>query len=124
MKTTVIVLIVVLVAAGLYYLTANRTQSPNVEQNVQNVQNVQTRVDISNFAFSPASLTVAKGSTVVWTNNDSAPHNITFDNSGIPASPTMQPGGATYSYTFTSAGTYAYHCSIHPNMLGQVVVTE
>ena len=75
---------------------------------------------IKNFAFSPAQITVNKGDTVVWTNNDTAPHTVTGDNGG-PDSPTLQ-NGATYSYTFNTAGTFPYYCSIHPMMKGIVTV--
>jgi plastocyanin len=76
-------------------------------------------VTIVNFAFSPAAVTVPAGTTLTWTNNDSAPHDI----SGGPLhSPTLSRG-QTWSYTFSKAGTYGYICSIHPNMTGSVTVT-
>ena len=79
---------------------------------------------IQNFAFSPATLTVPSGTTVTWTNNDSPTHTITSD-AGDPvdfSSGSLAPG-ASYQFTFTTPGTYAYHCSIHPSMKGTVVVT-
>lgn len=79
-------------------------------------------VSISNFAFSPANLTVKQGTTVTWTNNDSTGHTITGNNGG-PASGTVQPG-QTYSYTFSTIGTFNYHCSIHSYMTGIVTVTQ
>lgn len=78
-------------------------------------------VNIDNFAFAPASLTVAAGTTVTWTNHDEDPHNIVAEN-GQFRSPTMSSGG-TYSYKFVSPGTFAYVCGIHPFMHGTVVVT-
>ena len=78
-----------------------------------------TAVTIQNFAFSPATATVAVGSTVTWTNDDSTAHTVTFDagpNCGQLSS------GATTTATFSAAGSYAYHCSIHPSMKGTVVV--
>ena len=77
-------------------------------------------VTISNFAFSPASLTVAVGTTVTWTNMDTTTHTVT-SNTGAFDSGNFAPN-ATYSHTFTSAGTYAYHCTIHPSMLGTIIV--
>ena len=76
-------------------------------------------VSIANFAFNPASATASVGSTVTWTNNDSTAHTVTFD-----AGPDCGnvAGGATKSATFTSTGSFAYHCTIHPNMKGTVVV--
>jgi plastocyanin len=78
-------------------------------------------VSITNFAFSPAAITVTVGSTVVWTNNDSVQHDITFDGGGIVSSVLNQ--NDTFSHTFPTAGTYHYICSIHPFMHGTVIVT-
>jgi plastocyanin len=78
-------------------------------------------VAIKNFAFSPASLTVSVGTTVTWTNQDSDAHTVT-GKAGTPDSPTLNTGD-TFKYTFTKAGTYSYLCTIHPFMLGTVVVT-
>ena len=76
-------------------------------------------VAIRDFAFAPGTVTVAPGSTVTWTNGDGAAHTVTFDDgtgSGKLAS------GATFSRTFDAPGTYAYVCSIHSSMKGEVVV--
>jgi plastocyanin/predicted lipoprotein with Yx(FWY)xxD motif len=76
---------------------------------------------IANFAFAPVDITVTVGETVTWTNADSPSHTVTaddgsFDSGGIAP-------GATFSQSFTKAGTYAYHCTIHPSMTGTVTVT-
>lgn len=76
-------------------------------------------VEISGFAFSPAEITVAKGTTVTWTNRDSVAHTVTsgtFDSGSIAS-------GASYSRTFADAGAYDYHCGIHPSMTGKITVT-
>lgn len=78
-------------------------------------------VTIANFAFSPATLTIQKGETVTWTNQDSAPHTITSDSGSELASGTLNKG-SSYAHTFNEAGTYSYHCSIHPMMKGTIVV--
>jgi amicyanin len=79
-------------------------------------------VDIKNYAFSPASLTVSVGDTVTWTNEDTAPHTVTVsDGPEKFASPTLQQG-QTFSYTFTKAGTYSYYCAVHPDMKASVTV--
>jgi len=81
-------------------------------------------VVISNFSFSPASITVKKGTTVTWTNKDSTAHTVTEnDGKDGPKSTTLNPG-QNYSFTFNAAGSFAYICSIHPNMTGTVTVTE
>ncbi len=76
-------------------------------------------VTIKNFAFSPASVEIAVGETVTWTNEDSATHTVTGDD-GIDSGSLAQ--GKTFTHTFASAGTFSYHCSIHPNMNGTVTV--
>jgi plastocyanin len=78
-------------------------------------------VDIDNFAFAPATLTVHAGSTVTWTNKDEEPHTVVA-NDGSFHSPGMG-SQATFSYTFAKAGTFDYVCSIHPYMHATVVVT-
>src|SRR6202035_724619 len=78
-------------------------------------------VSIKNFAFLPASLTVAAGTTVTWTNNDKTAHTST-SNTGLWDSKHIAPG-KSFSHTFAAAGTFPYHCAIHPGMKGTIVVT-
>lgn len=80
-------------------------------------------INIKNMAFTPPQITVAKGGTVTWTNNDSIAHTVVDDlsNVGGPASGDIQPG-STYSFTFNKTGSFQYHCSIHPSMRGTIVV--
>lgn len=77
-------------------------------------------VEMKDFAFNPAQIEIAVGTTVTWTNNDTVAHTATatggeFD-SGI-----LDPG-SSFSHTFAKAGTYDYACLIHPKMKGTVVV--
>ena len=78
--------------------------------------------DTSDKGFTPNTITVVLGvnSTIVWTNNDGSPHTVT-SNGGIFDSGNMAPG-QSFTYTFTSTGTFAYHCTYHPWMTGTVVV--
>jgi amicyanin len=78
-------------------------------------------VSIRGFAFGPQVVTIARGTTVHWTNQDSEAHTVTSD-TGAFNSPVMQPKD-TFSFTFTKPGTYSYHCTIHPFMTGKVVVS-
>jgi amicyanin len=79
-------------------------------------------VNITNFAFVPATLTVPVGATVTWTNHDEEPHTIAAGD-GSFHSPGMGTN-ATYSFSFANPGTFDYICSIHPFMHGTVVVTK
>ena len=77
-------------------------------------------VNAGDFFFSPASVTIAVGDTVTWHNSGQAPHNATGNN-GSFSTGTINPGGSA-SHTFSSAGTFSYICTIHPNMKGTVRV--
>ncbi|MFE7274912.1 plastocyanin/azurin family copper-binding protein [Streptomyces sp. NPDC057623] len=80
------------------------------------------RVAMSGYAFSPATLTVTAGSTVTWTNQDTAPHDVkTTSGPAAIHSPMLNKGGS-WSFTFTTPGTYAYYCTVHPNMTARIVV--
>jgi len=78
------------------------------------------KVDISNFSFNPGTLTVKVGDTVTWTNNDSATHTVTANDNSFDSA--NLASGASFSHTFSKAGTYPYRCTIHPNMTGTIVV--
>jgi plastocyanin len=77
-------------------------------------------VSIQNFAF-PATINVNVGDSVTWTNQDSAAHTVTSDTAGVFGSGQLAQG-QSFSHTFTQAGTFTYHCAIHPTMTGSVVV--
>jgi len=79
-------------------------------------------VTIQNFAFNPPALTVKVGTEVTWTNQDSTAHTVTFDTGGATSDNLAQ--SATYKQTFSTAGTFAYHCKIHSTMTGTVTVTQ
>src|SRR5918994_4917716 len=75
-------------------------------------------VDIVDFAFSPAILTISAGDTVTWTNRDAVAHTATGD--GFDSGDLAQ--GGSYSVTFAAPGTYDYLCTPHPTMTGRIVV--
>ncbi len=75
-------------------------------------------VSMQNFAFSPSDITVAVGGTVTFTNNDSTAHDVA---GGSWDSGSLAPG-ATFSQTFTAAGTVPIRCTIHPSMTGTITV--
>ena len=78
------------------------------------------QVNVDNFTFGPQTLTVPVNGTVTWVNKDDVPHVIASDD-GIFKSKALDTDDK-YSYTFTKAGTYAYYCSVHPKMVGKIVV--
>ncbi|HEY6250369.1 MAG TPA: cupredoxin family copper-binding protein [Candidatus Angelobacter sp.] len=80
----------------------------------------QVEVKIDNFSFAPGTITIAAGTTVRWTNHDDIPHNVVSTDKSFKSK--VLDTDETFSYTFTTAGTYDYFCSIHPKMTGKVVV--
>ncbi len=78
-------------------------------------------VKIDNFTFGPASVTVAAGTTVTWTNRDDVPHTVVSDDKTTFRSKALDTD-EQFSYTFSKLGTYHYFCSVHPKMTGEVVV--
>ena len=77
-----------------------------------------------NFAFNPTSLTIAAGTTVVWKNTTSIAHTVTSDDQKTFNSGDSTPvsSGTTFSFTFKTAGTFAYHCDFHPYMKATIIV--
>ncbi|TLN18856.1 hypothetical protein FDZ74_06555, partial [bacterium] len=78
------------------------------------------QISIANFAFSPADIKVHVGTTITWTNSDSAPHTVSATD-GSFESGTLNQGG-TFSYTFSKEGDYAYFCANHASMKAMVSV--
>lgn len=75
---------------------------------------------LTNTAYAPNPISIAAGDTITWTNNDAEAHTSTGTD-GSWDSGTIAPG-ARFSRTFPSAGTFSYHCTIHPGMVGTVTV--
>jgi len=75
---------------------------------------------LGNRAFVPGDLSITVGTTVTWMNTDSTSHTSTSDGPGWNSG-TIAPG-RQFSFAFQTAGTFPYHCTIHPGMVGTVVV--
>jgi len=80
-----------------------------------------TEVTIANLSFDPRTVTIDVGDAVTWSNDDSTAHNATADDGSNCCTQNIA-AGESMSITFLVAGTYAYHCTIHPQMTGTVVV--
>ncbi len=116
-KTIIAVVAVLIIAGGaLYYYGGYNYGTPNVSE-TPNPQG-QNQISIKNFVFSPAELNINAGETVVWVNNDSVSHDI----SGSGFKSPLMSNGQSYSFTFSTAGTFDYICSIHPSMKGKIIV--
>jgi plastocyanin len=82
-------------------------------------------VTIQNFSFNPQVITVKVGTTITWTDKDGAQHTVTSDSgpTSFNSGP-LTPSGGTFKFTFSQAGTYSYHCMIHPSMTATVIVVS
>ncbi len=101
-------------------LTGCYSQTPPATSNSTDAINAasEVSVEISGFAFTPSTLTIAKGTTVTWTQKDAAPHTVTssaFDSGTLNA-------GQTYSRTFDEIGSFDYRCNFHQSMTGKIIV--
>jgi plastocyanin len=117
------VLVSVLVVAG----TAAVIAAPERSASQEKVASGVTHVFIRNGEYSPSSIEVILGTAVTWTNQDNVPHGVVFSPVLISSQDIWQSGplyrGESFTYTFTSRGTFSYRCSEHPEMLGIVIVT-
>ena len=84
------------------------------------VPTAAARVEIKDYEYFPATLTVPAGTTVTWTSHDDDPHTVTSSEK-VFASPGLD-ADETFSYTFTTPGAYTYHCTLHPQMTGTIIV--
>jgi plastocyanin len=87
----------------------------NTDNNVPGVR----EVNMSNTSFLPSQVTITAGTTVKWTNGSSMPHTVTSSSGLFNQHLNV---GETFSYTFTTAGSYSYTCTLHPGMDGVVTV--
>ncbi len=108
----------VLKVAGGFITTEKTPASPAAKGETSPSGAIQ--VSIKQFAYTPNSVTISVGGTVVWTNNEIIPHTVTADD-GSFTSDTLSKGD-TFSHTFTAAGTIKYHCTYHTNMIAEVIV--
>lgn len=87
----------------------------------------ENTVKIQNFAFIPSNLTVTRGTTVTWINEDTVNHQVTSDDPVMAAqgrsfSSPIIPKGGTYTVMFGTPGDYTYHCGLHTHMKGIITV--
>ncbi|WP_163511627.1 cupredoxin domain-containing protein [Fodinicola acaciae] len=79
-------------------------------------------VSMRQYAYAPAALTITAGDTIRWTNYDTAQHDVTITNGPVSFHGPLIGKGQSWTYTFGTAGTYSYVCSIHPDMKARIVV--
>lgn len=118
--------LVLLAACGGSGTTSTSSTPAATATQAGNTSTVMIITDSSGaFAFSPASLTIKAGTTVIWKNVTTVGHTVTSDDGKSFDSGSANPIAAqsgTFSFTFNTPGTFAYHCSIHPFMKATVIV--
>jgi plastocyanin len=112
-----------ILGAVLMFISCSSSSNPTSSNGGGNPMPGPNAVSIVNFAFSPSNLPIKTGTKVTWTNNGSVSHTVTSDNGAFTSSGSISPG-SIYEVTFSSAGTFHYHCSIHPSMTGTITVTN
>ncbi len=123
-----IIIVVIIIGGAAYFLNKGNLYQQNTPSQTQTQTNptsgssemAKNDITIQNMAFSPASLTVKVGDKVIWTNQDSVGHSATADDSSFDTGVIAQ--GQSGSFTFSKAGTYTYHCSVHPSMKATIIV--
>ena len=82
-------------------------------------------VSMQNITFSPNNLSVKMGDAVTWTNDESIGHDVTADDGSFKSgAPGALKQGDTFEHAFDKAGSFAYNCTVHPNMTGTIEVTQ
>ncbi len=124
MKTKILLASALLIVGGVFNgCKKSSTGTPSSSSSTYRATSSSpgtNEVWMQNTAFTPASITVPVNTTLTWTNKDGITHTVT-SNTGLFGSPNIS-GGGTYSYLFTTAGTFPYHCTIHSSMSGTVIV--
>lgn len=118
MKYLWIVVGIIVVAAAGYFIYRGAHGYKKTSSSSSPTTVAANTVIAKNIAFSPNELTVSVGTEVTFKNDDSVTHNIVGD--GF-ASGDLTPGNS-FKFTFNTAGTFNYHCSIHPSMTGKIIV--
>jgi plastocyanin len=116
--------------AGNSQTGQNKQSSQNSKQNHADVQNGKVEISLTASGFSPSTVTVKKGTTVIFKNNDtrvhwpaSDPHPTHTDLPGFDALKGLSPG-QTYSYTFTKVGRFKMHDHLNPGIRGTITVVD
>jgi len=132
----IIIALVILIIVGLatyYFVFTKKDSTISLNSNVVTENPIfanepgstiaNQKVEINNMAFNPTVFTIKVGTKIIWTNKDAAPHTVTSDADNILNSSSLATG-ESYAFIFNEAGTFPYHCSIHPTMKAKIVVVK
>ena len=117
----------VIILTGIFAIVSAGKDNTDTAMNMPRTTQSSSanEISIKNYMFGPMSTTVKVGTKVTWTNEDAVVHTVTADTKtdGAPDSMNIAQHG-TYSFTFTKAGTYKYHCLPHPYMHATITVKD
>ncbi len=132
-KMIVVVVVVVLAGGGVVLALRHNDNSGSMNDmhmsgssssSSSSTSEATNSVTVQNFAFSPADITVKKGTAVTWTNKDGATHTVSESDGKTGPNSGSLDSGKSYSFTFNTVGMFKYRCDIHPEMTGTVTVTN
>lgn len=125
-KVLIAVIIVIVVAGAIFFVTRGKKTETPTGSSTSSTPSDQTKptktVSIKDLAFSPATLTVKKGTKVTWVNDDSPSHTVTANDKSFDSGTLKKDGN--FSFTFDNVGSFPYSCTIHPSMKATIVVQE
>jgi plastocyanin len=110
----------VVVCAGLLGVAASAAAIHGSQIARAAEETIAQSVAIDNFSFTPKEITVAPGTTITWVNRDDVPHTVVSTDKKFRSK--ALDTDEQFSFTFTEAGTYNYFCSVHPVMIGKIIV--
>ncbi len=134
MKKIIIILVVIVLVAGIVFFFINKNKKNYVPEENSNVKTLnqskphlivpggETNIPIENMKFNPEIITVGTGTTINWINKDKTNHTIVSDSDDFKSEEIG--AGQYYSFTFSKAGEYKYHCGIHPEMKGTIIAQD
>lgn len=96
---------------------------PNKHAKITGTPVATNQVAIQDYTFTPRIISITRGTTVIWTNNDTVMHSVVFDDHSLVSSGMLNQG-SSFSFVFDKAGQYTYHGGIYPNAVGKVIVTD
>ena len=101
--------LIILLSISLFFTQCKKNKTPGANE-----------VFIENIEYTPATLTVAKGTTVKWLNRESLTHSVSSDSTYFESGSFGE--NQSFSFTFNTLGTFPYHCSHHHTMKGKIIV--
>lgn len=121
-----ILVIAIAVSFVVFYPSATAPSTPSnaaMHAKITGTPIYTNQVSIQDYTFTPRIISITRGTTVIWTNNDTVMHSVVFDDHSF-ASSGMLNQGSSFSFAFDKVGQYTYHGGVYPNAVGKVIVMD